>query len=218
MNTTVKSLGIAFLKAVLAGVMIGIGGTVYLSCENKTVGAVLFAVGLFSVCVYKMNLYTGKIGYVRLSHFERDMRDMLCIWLGNLAGATLTGGLVRAIGRSSLTAAAELLAAQKVDADPFSVVVSAFFCGILMYVAVNTYRQFSSTHPIVGCLAVFLGVVTFILSGFEHCVANMFYVSAGAAWSWKTLPILLCATLGNSLGSTAIRQIQWLNAAEEAEN
>ena len=50
------ALGITFFKAVLAGLMIGTGGTVYLSCANKTVGAVLFAVGLFTICVYGMNL------------------------------------------------------------------------------------------------------------------------------------------------------------------
>lgn len=204
------ALGITFFKAVLAGLMIGIGGTVYLSCANKTVGAVLFAVGLFTICVYGMNLYTGKIGYVSLTHFWRDMRDMGLIWCGNLVGTGLCGLGVRLMQRETLTAAAEATAAAKAEAPLLTVLISAVFCGMLMYMAVNTYRLFSASHPVVGIIAVFLGVVTFILSGFEHCIANMFYLSAGTAWSWRSLLAILCATLGNSAGATLLRQAEAL--------
>jgi len=43
--------------------MIAIGGTVFLSIENKVIGASLFSIGLFGVLIYNLNLYTGKIGY-----------------------------------------------------------------------------------------------------------------------------------------------------------
>ena len=49
-----------FVKAVLSGFMIGIGGTVYLSCSNKIVGAFLFTIGLITICEFGFNLY--KIG------------------------------------------------------------------------------------------------------------------------------------------------------------
>ena len=52
------------VKAILAGVMISIGGTIYLALDNKMLGAFLFSIGLFSICAYGFNLYTGKIGYV----------------------------------------------------------------------------------------------------------------------------------------------------------
>ena len=54
----------AFLDAVLAGICIGIGGTVFLSCESKIAGAVFFCVGLFAICTFGFNLFTGKVGYV----------------------------------------------------------------------------------------------------------------------------------------------------------
>ena len=44
--------------------MIAIGGTVFLSIENKVIGASLFSIGLFGVLIYNLNLYTGKIGYL----------------------------------------------------------------------------------------------------------------------------------------------------------
>ena len=51
-------------KSFLAGIMIAIGGTVFLSIENKVIGASLFSIGLFGVLIYNLNLYTGKIGYL----------------------------------------------------------------------------------------------------------------------------------------------------------
>ena len=46
----------------------------------------------------------------------------------------------------------------------------------------------------------FLCVAIYILSGFEHCIANMYYFSAADAWSWKALGAIGVMTLGNSLG------------------
>ena len=50
-----------FVYAILAGVSIAIGGTVFLSVENKMIGALLFTVGLFTVCTFGFNLFTGKV-------------------------------------------------------------------------------------------------------------------------------------------------------------
>ena len=51
-------------KSIAAGAAIGIGSTIFLSVENKIVGALLFSLGLFLVCSFGMFLFTGKIGYV----------------------------------------------------------------------------------------------------------------------------------------------------------
>ena len=52
------------IRAILAGVMISIGGTIFLTCESKLLGAFLFSIGLYAICAFGLNLYTGKIGYV----------------------------------------------------------------------------------------------------------------------------------------------------------
>ena len=75
-----------FIYAILAGLCIALGGTVYLTLENKIMGAFLFTLGLFTICTFGFNLFTGKVCYV----FERDRSyalDLPFIWLGNLAGA-----------------------------------------------------------------------------------------------------------------------------------
>ena len=51
----------------------------------------------------------------------------------------------------------------------------------------------------------------FVLCGFEHCVANMFYFSVSGAWSEEALVRLLVMTLGNSAGGVLFPLVrQWL--------
>ena len=84
-----------FVGGILAGISIAIGGTVFLSLDNKVLGALFFTVGLFAVCTFGFNLYTGKVCYV----FENGREYALglpVIWLGNLCGAFLTAAAERA--------------------------------------------------------------------------------------------------------------------------
>ena len=67
-----------------------------------------------------------------------------------------------------------------------------------MYLAVDMYKKVEGFGRYVG---IFMGITVFILAGFEHCVANMFYFSAANLWSWKTVLYVLVMVLGNSVGS-----------------
>ena len=84
-------IGKTFVSGILAGISIAIGGLVFLSVENRVIGAALFTVGLFSVCSFGFHLFTGKVCYV----FQQDRNyalDLPVIWLGNLAGTGLAAG------------------------------------------------------------------------------------------------------------------------------
>ena len=69
------------MKSILSGILIGIGGTIYLSVENKIVGSILFSIGLLSICYIKLPLYTGNIGY--LIKKEVSIYDLFYILMGN---------------------------------------------------------------------------------------------------------------------------------------
>lgn len=86
----------------------------------------------------------------------------------------------------------------KMGDNPLSIFILAVFCGILMYIAVDGYKE--KGNPVI----LFLGVSVFILSGFEHCIANMFYFSLAGAWSVKAIVYLLIMTIGNSIGGILI--------------
>ena len=72
----------SWLKSILAGLFIGIGGIAYLSVENKVVGAALFAVGLFTICTLGYNLYTGKLCYILDSDKKRKLPCLVNTDLG----------------------------------------------------------------------------------------------------------------------------------------
>lgn len=191
-----------FIKSVLAGIMIGIGGTIYLSLDNKVVGASLFGIGLFTIVVYGFNLYTGKIGYL-VDNFNFKYIKMLVITLiGNFIGTFLVGYILKFTRIYSLIHdKAKSLVDIKLDDSLVSILILAFFCGILMYLAVNTYKE---NKDIGKYLGVFLGVIVFILCGFEHCIANMYYFSVANAWNVNALLYLLVMILGNSLGGMLV--------------
>lgn len=190
------------IKSILAGIMIGIGGTIYLSLDNKTVGSILFAIGLFIIVVYSFNLYTGKIGYLINNFNKKYIRELIITLIGNFIGTFFVGFVLRYTRiYTSISDKAKGLVDIKLNDTLISILILSFFCGILMYLAVNTYKE---VKDIGKYLAVFLGVIVFILCGFEHCIANMYYFSVSSTWSLNTLLYLLVMILGNSLGGILI--------------
>ena len=190
------------LRSLLAGIMIGIGGVIYLSCDNKYIGAFLFGLGLFTILTFGFNLYTGKIGYA-VENKPSYIIDLILIWLGNLVG-TIIVGLSAQLTRvgESLAEKAQVLCETKLNDNLISIFVLSVFCGLLMFIAADGYRNI--TNPIAQVMVIFLPVMVFILSGFEHCVANMFYFTVGNMWSWKSVMWLTIMTAGNSVGGMLI--------------
>lgn len=190
------------IKSILAGIMIGIGGTIYLSLDDKIVGSILFAIGLFIIVVYSFNLYTGKIGYLINNFNKKYIRELIITLIGNFIGTLFVGFILKYTRiYTMISEKAKTLADIKLNDTLISILILSFFCGILMYLAVNTYKE---VKDIGKYLAVFLGVVVFILCGFEHCIANMYYFSVSSTWSLNTLLYLLVMILGNSLGGILI--------------
>ena len=209
-----KNFRQTFLRAVLAGMSIAIGGTAFLMTSDPTVGALLFAVGLFCVCVFGFNLFTGKVCYALdppadgNGRFDRAYLAALpVIWLGNLAGAVGTG-LLESLTRfgPQMAERAATVSAAKIGQSPLSAFVLAVLCNVMIYVAVEGYKKIPDT---VGkYLAVLFGVVVFIVCGFEHCVANMYYFTVGGAWSLKAAGYLLLMTAGNAVGGLLIPTVR----------
>ena len=190
------------IKSILAGIMIGIGGSIYLSLDNKIVGSILFAIGLFMIVVYSFNLYTGKIGYLINNFNKKYIRELIITLIGNFIGTFFVGFILKYTRiYTMISEKSKILAEIKLNDTLISILILSFFCGILMYLAVNTYKE---VKDIGKYLAVFLGVIVFILCGFEHCIANMYYFSVSSTWSLNTLLYLLVMILGNSLGGILI--------------
>ncbi len=196
-----KSIINILTRAFLTGLAIGIGGTVFLSCESKVVGAVLFGTGLFTILTFGFYLYTGKVGYI-VENKPKYIGDVALIWLGNLIGTFVFARLILLTRIAGISAKAAAMCAVKMNDSLPSLFILAIFCGMLMFIAADGYKKID--HETGKCLAIFLPVVAFILSGFEHCIANMFYFSLASAWTAKSFGYLIIMSLGNAAGGMLI--------------
>ena len=190
--------GKCFFSGCVAGLCIALGGTVFLSSDSKILGAVLFTVGLFTICTFEFSLFTGKVCYLP----EHDLTyagELVPIWLGNLSGTWAAARLLVSTryGTALAEKAVDLCTVKLMD-DPLSLFILAIFCNILIYIAVENYN--GNPQEVGRYLAMFLGVVVFIFCGFEHCVADMFYFSLADVWNDRTILCLLMVTFGNSVG------------------
>ncbi len=196
-----------FLLAVGAGLSIAIGGTIFLSVENTVIGALLFTVGLFIIVLNGLYLFTGKVGYLVTEAAKGSyVVTLVLTWLGNLVGTVIGGLVLQATRIRGIGERAAQICGTKLGDSPISIFVLAIFCGILMYVAVDGYKN--SNQPLI----LFLCVSVFILCGFEHCIANMFYFTIGNVWSMKAVGYLLIMTIGNAVGGMLLPWIKLIFA------
>lgn len=192
------------IKAILAGIMIGTGGALYLSVDNRYIGSLLFAIGLFCIFSFGFNLYTGKVGFlINEKNKLKFSADLVLIWIGNIIGTGLVGlGLRLTRVSEALSKTAQKMCEIKLNDDLLSIFILAVFCGMLMYIAAYNFKYGENSGQ--KYIATFICVVVFILCSFEHCVANMFYFWISYSFSVKTLLYLVVMTLGNSVGSFII--------------
>lgn len=197
------------LQSYGAGICIGIGGTVYLMCQSKLLGAFLFAVGLCAILVFGLNLYTGMVGYL-FDNKPIYIVKLLIVWLGNFAGTATVGVLMR------LTRAAKTIAESsgnvvksKLDDGFLSLFVLGIFCGILMFAGVDSFKKHWEKKDFAAIFMPVICVAVFILAGFEHCIADMYYFVA-AGKTVEGLWVLAAVTLGNSVGGVLIPVIKKL--------
>ncbi len=188
-----------FCSAVLAGCTISLGGIVFLSVENKIIGSFLFAVGLLTILAFRLNLFTGKAPYLcqnKLSYCG----FVSIVWLGNFVGAVGSAVMIRYTTiYNNIINKCTNMAEAKASSSLVSLFILGIFCGILMFVAVDAFnkegakKNFSSTLISVLCVSVF------ILSGFEHSIADMFYFMLALPIKTFALPLVVI-TFGNIVG------------------
>ena len=181
------------IDGIKAGIMIAIGGSVFLACENRYIGAILFSVALLSICLKGYSLFTGKVGYLPENHSKKAVKILLCGLLGNIVSTILLGFAV-SFANPALGEAAKVICEAKLSQEALQTFIRAFFCGVLMYMAVSTYREKNTLAGIFFCVPVF------ILSGFEHSIANMFYFGASGIVSLEAFAYIWTVILGNSIG------------------
>lgn len=183
------------ISGILAGFLVGIGGTVYLSCDNRYVGALLFSVALLCICYKKLSLFTGEIGFLNITNPQKtDVLNLGLSLAGNILGAAFLGFLIKFTQPVLIQIAAKACSA-KLGQTAFETLLRGVFCGILVFLAVSIYRKNKSINGII------LGIPIFLLSGYEHCIANVFFFSLSGIFAQKALVHFVLVLIGNSLGA-----------------
>lgn len=195
----------AFIKAILAGIAIGVGGITYLSVDNKYIGAFLFSLGLFTIVRFGFVLYTGKVGYVPEKDLKYIPTTVVPALIGNICGTGLTALLIRLTRfGNDIQEKASASMQIKMGDTLSSQLILAMFCGMLMYIAVeNNAKARSESADFSAVFGVAIPVMVFILCGFNHSIADCFYMFVSEPSIKGILYVLIIAT-GNAIGGMII--------------
>ena len=207
-----------FLLSIAAGICIGIGGTLNIICnanDLKVLGGLLFSIGLFLICLFGFKLFTGQVGYLFSKENKLAFLGQLGIfYLGNLIGAVGLGYLLRLCFSDEYLSVGEALANHKlidlgrgVGGQPwYSMIILSFFCGMLVFFAVEIFRR-EKVHAFLRFAGLVCAISAFVICGFEHCIADMFYFGFAGTWTsttvLETLVSVLCGSSGNIIGAFA---------------
>lgn len=153
----------------------------------KTVGGAIFTVGLMMIVIAGGELFTGNCliitsvldKKIRTAHM---LRNLVIIYISNFIGASLLALAMNYSGQfhysqGGLGAYVIKTAVGKAGIDFQTAFISGILCNIL--VCVGILMAYSAKDIAGKCIAIFFPIWAFAISGFEHCVANMYYFTAG---------------------------------------
>jgi len=183
------------LLGILAGAYIAFGGFLYTVVTqdaarfvgvgiSKLLGGAVFSVGLMMVILGGAELFTGNclmpLGTLAgCQPFSGVVRNWFWVYTGNFAGSVLVAFLIFTSGlcNGSVGTNAFNIAAGKMTIPVLEAFARGILCNWIVVLAV--WMSMAATDVIGKIFAVFFPIMTFVASGFEHSVANMYFMSLG---------------------------------------
>ena len=231
-----------FLLGILAGALIAFGGVTANTASmgaNRLIAGCVFPFGLIMVVLLGAELFTGNclisISVLdKQARFSGMLRNWVLAYIGNFVGGVLVAALCAYSGQfnwqdSALAVVTIKAAVAKCSMGFGSAFLLGVGCNFLVCIAV--LLAFAAKDVAGKILGIFGPICVFVICGFEHCVANMYYVPAGifamgiekyAAkaveagvntgvlnWGSFLLHNLLPVTLGNIVGGVCIGTLMW---------
>ena len=191
-NLTTKKL---ILLGIAAGFFIGIGAEASSLAMHgisnvglaRTVAGAVFPIGLMLIVLLGGELFTGNClismaVYDKKAKLKGMIRNLTIVYISNFIGAALMAWMINNCGQLNFSdggagAFTIKVALGKVGIDPMQAIVSGILCNVLVCLAIF---MAATAKDVAGkCIAIFFPIFVFVISGFEHCVANMYYIPAG---------------------------------------
>ena len=183
------------LLGILAGIFIAIGGEASSLASHdvanvglaRTITGAIFPVGLMMIVLVGGELFTGNTMIImavmdKQATWLQYLRNLVVVWLSNLVGSVFIAAVTYFSGQWNYTsgklgAYTIKIALGKCNLDFGTAFASGILCNILVCVAV---LMAIAAKDVAGkILGIFFPIFAFVISGFEHCVANMYYIPAG---------------------------------------
>ncbi len=230
---TTQRLWKLFLLGFLAGAYIGLGALAsqIVSCGIETpaaarlLSAIVFPIGLVMIIIAGGELFTGNcLIFISVlsknTYLSAMLRTWLVIFLGNFAGSVFISlmvnfGHVLTLFDGELAKAVVATATAKVNIPFTDALIKGTLCNFMVCIAV--WISFASDDIMGKILGLYLPIVLFVVCGFEHSVANMYFVPAGIfaqhvynipseALHWGSFLFrnLLPVTVGNIIGGSVM--------------
>ncbi|CAE6396097.1 unnamed protein product [Rhizoctonia solani] len=192
---------VVFFKAFIAGVFLSFGGLLYviisggsagLTAANpglvKILGGLVFPVGLVMIVLQGQELLTSNMMTVPMLLVKRAAPwwslpvNWLIVLFGNLAGSLFFAGvLVKASGILSAepypTYVRSFVLHKAMDPHWHQIFLRGIGCNWLVCIAV--WQAMAATEVVSKIIAIFIPIFTFVAAGFDHVVANMFFIPLG---------------------------------------
>ncbi|MCQ2550877.1 MAG: formate/nitrite transporter family protein [Clostridia bacterium] len=183
---------------------------------GKLVTGFVFTVGLMLVVLAGGELFTGNClmitsllkGKIK---GKAMLRNWLIVYLFNFLGALIVAFLMSQSGMFNTDSVALVtvkIATTKANLSFIQAVILGMFCNFLVCLAV--WIAFGADSTIGKIFGMFFPIMLFVVSGFEHSVANMYYIPAGifagadVTWGQYLLGNLLPVTIGNIIGGAIL--------------
>lgn len=182
-----------FISSIWAGIAISIGGIAFL-CTKQ---AIFFPIGLLIVCSYQLYLFTGKIPYAKIN----DIPKLIFVFIGNAVGASLMG-VIFGYAKPTLIESAIEICKNKL-AEGWKIIPLAMLCNVMIFIAVDFFKT-EDILPMYRVFVLWMATTTFVICGFEHCVANAFYFSLAGLFNLKVLIYLVTNMIWNAIGGILI--------------
>lgn len=179
------------IKGIWAGIMISIGCLVYLNAPDKTIGAILFSIGLITIMMFEFKLYTGVVGFANsISTFLYSALLLIPNGIGGMLAFFFP------------TKGADTLWAAKMQQNPYETVIRGFVCGVIIFTCVVAFK--TGKRPF-NFFVTLLGIPAFILCGAEHSVADICFMFASKSITVDAIRFIILVALGNALGAILMR-------------
>lgn len=239
-----------FVLAFFAGILVSLGAIASSTAAQgltdtgmvRLITGAIFPIGLMMIVLLGTELFTGNALMVTAAmdgkiSWSMLLRNWVIVYIGNFIGAVLMAALMAFfgqldIGGGALAVYTAKVAAAKVSLPWVNAFVLAIFCNLMVCIAIYLGNTAQDTAGKI--LGIFFPIFGFCIAGFEHCIANMYYIPAGifAAMdpsyasliaeaapnidlSVLTFPAfifdnLIPVTLGNILGGVAVGVIMYV--------